>query len=189
MSVIAKMQLEGTLRFNNGSLSKLSCVCENDLMAAYAKADEDKLFTKYSPWGEMRVGTGFYDRNGNTQFQPGKKFYVIVLRNERDGNHLRITKPLCPGAAHVHPANVRAVHDFGNSKQVALAYDKGHGDSRMIGDPEPAGELHWRMTIDNPPAVEFFEPGRFGYWIAFYDADKFTMREALDAAHTVAGDA
>lgn len=115
MSVIAKMKLDGTLDFSGSPLSKLSCVCENDLMAAYAKADEDKVFTKYSPWGEMKIASGFRDKKGNTQFFPGQKFYVVALKSA--------TKPACAKAAHVHPCSTRVVHDFGSSKQVELAYD------------------------------------------------------------------
>lgn len=176
MSVIAKMQLNGTLDFGSGALTKLSCVCENDLMAAYAKSDEDKLFTKYSPWGEMKLGYGFKDKHGIPKYQQGQKFYVIALRSD--------AKPECARAEHVHPAGVRVVHDFGSSKQVELAYDpRSYGAPPCNSMDEHPGELHWRMTIDNPPAVAFFEPGKSGYWIAFYDADKFNIPEALSDAH------
>lgn len=176
MSVIAKMKLDGTLDFSGSPLSKLSCVCENDLMAAYAKADEDKVFTKYSPWGEMKIASGFRDKKGNTQFWPGQKFYVVALKSA--------TRPICAKAAHVHPCGTRVVHDFGSSKQVELAHDaRTAGSAPSDSMAEHPGEFHWRMTIDNPPAVEFFEPGKGGYWVAFYDDTKFTMQEALADAH------
>ena len=170
MSVIAKMKLDGCLDFGSGALSKLSCVCENDLMAAYAKSDEDRLFTKYSPWGEMKLGHKFTQKNGQT-------FYVIALRGP--------TKPICAKAEHVHPARCHVIHDFGTTKQVEVSHD---GWSKSAHQPQPdgfPGEFHWRMSIDNPPAVEFFEPGAYDYWIAFYDADAHTIQEALGDAHRV----
>lgn len=169
MSVIAKMQLNGILDFGSGSVSKLSCVCENDLMAAYAKADEDKLFTRYSPWGEMKLGHSL------RSFPDGTKFYVIVLKSAE--------RPAFAKAAYVHPARVHVVEDYGSSKQVQLSWDgqKKHATASM--DTESAGELHWRMTIDNPPAVAFFEPGKSGYWIGFYPDDKFSQQTALADAH------
>lgn len=179
MSVIAKMQLNGTLDFGSGSLSKLSCVCENDLMAAYAGSEEDRLFTKYSPWGEMKLGYGFKtERSGLPKFQPGHKFYVMAVRSA--------SKPACPGAEHVHPCSVRVIHDYGSSKQVELAYDpRTVGAQPSYAMDEHPGEFHWRMTIDNPPAVAFFEPGKSGYWVAFYDAEKFDRDAAIADAHSV----
>lgn len=175
MSVIAKVQLNGVLDFSSGPLAKLSCVCENDLMASYAKANEDRLFTKYSPWGEMKVGYGFKDKNGSLKFPIGHKFYVVVVRGAE--------KPECEGAEHVHPARCHVIHDFGTTKQVEVSYD---GWSNSVMNPKPEdhpGEFHWRMSIDNPPAVEFFEPGKSGYWVAFYDAEKFNIPSALADAH------
>lgn len=183
MSVIAKMQLNGTLDFGSGSLSKLSCVCENDMMAAYAGANEDRLFTKYSPYGEMKLGHGFKDRNGMPKFQPGHKFYVMVLKNEKVDGTLVLKKPSCPGAEHVHPARCHAVHDFGTTKQVEVSHDGWPVSATSLAPEDRPGELHWRMSIDNPPAVAFFEPGHLGYWVAFYDADKFTSNEAIGDAH------
>jgi hypothetical protein len=170
MPVIAKMQLNGVLNFGSGSVSKLSCVCENDLMAAYAKADEDKLFTRYSPWGEMKLGHSL------RSFKDGQKFYVVALKSK--------SRPKCEKAAHVHPARVHVVEDYGSSKQVQLSYDGYNKNAYTSVDYEHPGELHWRMTIDNPPAVEFFTPGENDYWVAFYPDDKFTQHEALVDAHS-----
>ena len=180
MSVIAKMKLDGALDFANGALSKLSCVCENDLMAAYAKSDEDRLFTKYSPWGEMKLGHKFVTDKGNTKFQPGQAFYVVALRDTK--------KPTCSKAEHVHPVNCRVIHDFGTSKQVEVVHDAWPTSSYNPKPEDFPGELHWRMTIDNPPAVAFFEPGKSGYWIAFYDADKYSIHQALADAHSMDDD-
>jgi hypothetical protein len=170
MSVIAKMQLNGVLNFGSGSVSKLNCVCENDLMAAYAKADEDKLFTKYSPWGEMKLGHSL------RSFPDGTKFYVVALRSK--------TRPTCAKAAHVHPARVHVIEDYGQTKSVQLSWD-GHSQHAMrsVDTAPSAGELHWRMSIDNPPAVAFFEPGQGDYWVAFYPDDQFSQQQALEDAH------
>lgn len=169
MSVIAKMQLNGILDFGSGSVSKLSCVCENDLMAAYAKANEDKLFTRYSPWGEMKLGHSL------RSFPDGQKFYVVCVRAKE--------RPSFAEAAYVHPAGVQSVTDYGSSSQVKLfrAASGGHATS-AIGEI-PVGELDWRMTIDNPPAVAFFKPGQYDYWVAFYPDDKFSQETALSDAH------
>lgn len=171
MSVIAKMQLNGVLDFGTGSLAKLSCVCENDLMAAYAKSDEDRLFTKYSPWGEMKVGYGFKDKHGLPKFQQGHSFYVVALRNYPEDGVLRVERPVCIGAEHVHPCSVRVIHDYGSSKQVELAYDQRTPGSRLTYDAD-----------DHPG--EFFEPGKTGYWVAFYDSTKFSVGSALADAHS-----
>jgi len=180
MSVIAKMKLDGTLDFGSGAVTKLSCVCENDLMAAYAKSDEDRLFTKYSPWGEMKLGHKFVDKHGLPKFPVGKSVYVIALRGKE--------RPICAKAEHVHPARCHVVHDFGTTKQVEVSHD---GWSKSAHNPKPddfPGEFHWRMSIDNPPAVAFFEPGKADYWIAFYDADEFSIHDALGDAHTYSED-
>lgn len=175
MSVIAKMTLNGCLDFGTGSLSKLSCVCENDLMAAYAKADEDRLFTRYSPWGEMKLGHKFVTERGNTKFEVGQSFYVVALRHPE--------RPACLKAEHVHPARCHAIHDFGATKQVEVAHDAWPATAPQPRPDSHPGELYWRMSIDNPPAVAFFVPGKSGYWVAFYDASRFTIREALADAH------
>jgi hypothetical protein len=39
------------------------------------------------------------------------------------------------------------------------------------------------MSIDNPPAVAFFEPGKNDYWVAFYPDYRFSKEEALADAH------
>ncbi len=177
MSVIAKLQLNGTLDFANGSLSKLSCVCENDMMAAYAGANEDRLFTKYSPYGEMKIEHGFKTAKGNPKFEIGHKFYVVILRSLTG-------VPLCPGAEHVHPVRCHAIHDFGTTKQVEISNDGWPMSANLPAPEGTPGVFHWRMSIDNPPAVAFFEPGKAGYYAAFYDADKFTSAEAVYKARS-----
>jgi hypothetical protein len=171
MSVISKMVLKGVLDFPSGAISKLSCVCENDLMAAYAKADEDRCFTKYSPWGVMQLGHSL------RSFPDEKAFYVVALGPDDKGK--------CEGAAHIHPFRVASVtHYGGESAQVEACHD-GCGQSARNLDPDtvPIGALNWRMSIDNPPAVAFFRPGQSGYRVALYDAERFTIETALADAH------
>lgn len=165
MSVIAKLQISSCRAFGTGVLTILNCVCENDLMAAYAKADEDRCFTKYSPWGEAQLGASLVNGVG-ISLTEGRKFYAIALRGER---------PACPGAAKLVQCRIPSITDFGDgmAKRVEIASE--------YGEKTP---FNWRMSIDNPPAVQFFTPGASGYWVAFYDADGFDMQAALADAHS-----
>lgn len=164
MSVIAKLQISSCRDFGKtGFMTTLHCVCENDLMAAYAEAGEDRCFTKYSPWGEMQLGKCLVS-GIQTDMLKGRKFYAIALRGSE--------RPACKGAAAVVPARVAEVAktspDMGRVEIIQAKGDVG---------------LNWRMSIDNPPAVTFFEPGAGDYWVAFYDAIGFNMDEALADAH------
>jgi hypothetical protein len=164
MSVIAKLQITSCRDFGKtGFMTTLQCVCENDLMAAYAEANEDRCFTKYSPWGEAQLGkclvTGV-----PVDMLKGRKFYAIALRGSE--------QPKCEGAAAVVPARVAEVAKTSpDNGRVEIVSFKGE-----VG-------LNWRMSIDNPPAVEFFVPGSCDYFVAFYDALEFSMDEALASAH------
>jgi hypothetical protein len=164
MSVIAKLQITSCRDFGKtGFMTTLQCVCENDLMAAYSEANEDRCFTRYSPWGEAQLGkclvTGV-----PVDMLKGRKFYAVALRGSE--------QPAFKGAAAVVPARVAEVAKTGpDNGRVEIVTFKGD-----VG-------LNWRMSIDNPPAVEFFEPGACDYFVAFYDAIEFNMDEALASAH------
>jgi hypothetical protein len=165
MSVIAKMEIEDCKSFGKtGWLTRLKCVCENDLMAAYAEANEDRLFTRYSPWGDCQLGACLVS-GVDVATLKGRKFYMVTLREEQP--------PKCAGASITLKARCVEVARTGkdsNRVEVASAYCEDRG-------------LNWRMSIDNPPAVAFFEPGESDYFVAFYDAERFTMDEALADAH------
>lgn len=158
-AVIAKMQITGCRDFGaTGWLTTLNCVCENDLMAAYAGAEENRCFTKYSPWGEGQVNAAL--GSGNIEMFTSREVYMVSVRGAE--------KPKCEKALLVVPARVHAITDFGDyqAKQVEVV---GAG---KVG-------LRWKMAIDNPPAVEFFEPGKSDYWVAFYAADEHNRDSAL----------
>jgi hypothetical protein len=164
-SVIAKMQITSCRDFGKtGFLTVLNCVCENDLMAAYADSEEDRMFTKYSPWGEMQLGKCLV-YGVSVDMIRGHKFYVIALRGAE--------KPTCPGATAVIAARCSEVAKLGPERyRVEVGQFRGEEG------------LNWRMSIDNPPAVAFFEPDQCDYWVAFYDASQFTRDTALGDAHT-----
>lgn len=162
-SVIAKLQIVSQRQFGEGQyLTTLQCVCENDMMAAYAGSEEDRLFTKYSPWGEAQVGcllgSGFVPK--------GQKFYAIALRGDPN------VPPPCPKARKVVAVVCEEVANLGHDQSRVEVASRG-----KVG-------LNWRMSIDNPPAVAFFQPRIYDYWVAFYSADEFSRDEALADAHT-----
>jgi hypothetical protein len=159
-SVIAKFQIVSQRQFGEGQfLTSLSCVCENDLMAAYAGSEEDRLFTRYTGWGEAQVGALL----GSGHCTKGQKLYAVFLRSTE--------KPSCPRARKVVAAYVDEVANIG--------HDQGRVE---IAGRDQVG-LNCRMSIDNPPAVAFFEPKVYDYWVAFYCADELTRDEALADAH------
>jgi hypothetical protein len=177
-AIISKMQIKTQRDFGkSGTLATLECVCENDTMAAYAGAEEDRCFTKYSPFGQAQVGTalGF----GSVPLIPGKSLYVIVTR--RDDGFLFPAAQLVqwdPARRYID-ARCISITDFGDGQakvvEVAQSYN-----GEKIG-------LNMKTAIDNPPAVDFFKPGADNYRVAFYDADQFSRDTALaDALHGAA---
>lgn len=168
-AVIAKLQVTSCRSFgSSGGLTILNCVCENDLMAAYAEAEEDRCFTKYSPWGEAQFGG--YLGSGNVELLEGQKFYAIVLRGVRPACAKAATASWKPERRTTLSVRAHAVTDYGDGQAKRIEICNEYN--------EPVG-FNWKMSIDNPPAVEFFEPGKTDYWVAFYPADHFTRDTAL----------
>jgi hypothetical protein len=160
-AVIAKMQITGCRDFGkSGFLTTLNCVCENDLMAAYAGAEENRCFTKYSPWGEGQVGAAL--GSGNLDMFNGRQVYMVSVRGAE--------RPKCKDALLVVRARVHGItnHGDGQAQMVEVV---------QCGANEPG--LRWKMAIDNPPAVEFFVPGQTDYWVAFYAAEQHNRDTAL----------
>lgn len=194
MSVIAKMLVRGQTNFGTGQLFELGCVCENDLMAAYAGSEEDRLFTKYSPSGEMKIHqpASFCLSNtyepmpdvdpgvGETQAGP-KAYYVMALA---EAEHEYVEDPRCnswddknfPGSAAWTFVTCHSLTQFGGD--TARVEFRGGGGTRGRG----VEKLNWRMSVDNPAASNQFKPGT-SYWIALYDAAKFNRDAAIRAAH------
>jgi hypothetical protein len=188
MSVIAKLQVRGVTDFGMGKLIELSCVCENDLMAAYAKAEEDRLFTKYSPWGEMKVSqpegwalTPFAWTAGDP-LAPPPSFYVMALHAD-EHDHVEgqiawhtpdVNFPGCSAWAY---GTCYSVTDFGGTRHVEFRANSG---GKITG--RAIERLNWKMSVDNPGASNQFKPGD-GYYFVLYDASKFDMHQAIRAAH------
>src|SRR3546814_14035258 len=106
MSVIAKLNLLAVRAFGGGSLYEMSCVCQDDLMAMYAKSDEDKLFTNASPWGEARLHTSLGVEPAHPA--PMSKFHDMLVHQQHPGF------PTQPKAATiVRPAQISPPQNFG----------------------------------------------------------------------------
>jgi hypothetical protein len=186
MSVIAKLNVRSQTDFGTGRLIELSCVCENDLMAAYATTEEDRLFTKYSPWGEMKLSQpdGWALGNGKTgdEFGPPPGFYVMALH---ESEHELVPAPSesylpdanFPGASAWAFGYCHSILDLGGTRHVEFrAGNAGTVKGRAV------EKLNWKMAVDNPGASNQFKPGE-RYWIVLYAAEKFDRDAAIRAAH------
>lgn len=178
MSVIAKFATREIAHFGTGQLVSLSCWCENDLMAAYATDEQDKLFTKYSPWGEMRINT-FENHplfKAHSDYNQASAFYVVLLSEAEAGEIDANETQAFPGAEFFCRVRCYSVLDLGaDSKNVEFKITEKQPHRGVDG-------FNWKMAVDNPGASDQFHP-RADYFAAFYDATKFTSREAIRAAH------
>lgn len=173
MSVIAKLEVRDLRDFGSGQLIELGCVCENDLMAAYADSEEDRLFTKYSPWGDARVHTDDSPTFG--KIARGDKFYVMLARTAECG-----ADPM-PGALMRAPARIAGLTNHGDGMAQTVEIASGHRKDPAVFSTVTA--FSWRMSVDNPGATAQFEPGVDDYWIGFYPATSFDRNAAISAAH------
>lgn len=173
MSVIAKLNIRAATAFGTGNLIELGCVAENDLMTAYATSEEDRLFSQYSPWGEMKVcqPAGYSLGSAPDFVSPAKAYYVMMLADAE------VADPAFPGAYAVCKVRLQLT-DFGDGRDKIVEFhsDGGKDDGRGV------DKLFWKMSVNNPGALRQFIPGP-GYWLAFYPADKFTRDTAIAAAH------
>lgn len=174
MSVIAKLSIQSVSAFGFGQLVTLNCIASNDMMADYAGSEEDKLFTKASPWGEVKVAqpAGFSLGVAPTLGQ-GATFYAMVLGEDEvdEENAFR-------GAVAVVEATCHSRTEFGGDSVQVEFFDRYTKTERTKG----IERLNWRMSIDNPPASDQIRPTR-NYVVAFYPADLFTRDQAIAAAH------
>ena len=187
MSVIAKLRVSTLTTFGTGSFVELGCICSNDLMAAYATSNEDKLFSRYSPWGEIRLNQraqwSVFAKDQSHVTPPASPeagaFYAIMLPHEpamdvdweKASAYVKINcyeKAKRAGDG----SHVELREAYGWAKDTADARDR-----RAVIE-----KLSWKMQVDNPPAEEQFVAGR-DYWLLFFDAEKFDMHQALAAAH------
>lgn len=174
MSVIAKMSIRAVSRFGHGSLTELGCVCANDLMAQSAGSEEDKLFTKASPWGEAKLSgpDGFQLGKPADGFGDGTTFYfVVVWADEAPADPEKLNA--FNGATLAFKGRCASLLDLGYSKTVEFAADRqaDRGVDRFA----------WKMMVDNPGAYEQFKPGA-DCWIALYPVERFDRNQAIAAA-------
>lgn len=178
MSVIAKMNITKTSPFATGQHVELGCVCSNDLMAAYAESEEDKLFTKYSPWGEMHVfqpsGFALGTAGDHDTGTPADAFYVMVLFGGEAED-----RP-CEGAYAICQAVCYSRTEFGGDSVRVEFRDRAAKTDRTKG----IDKLNWRMSVDNPGASNQFKAGE-ECLIAFFPASKFDRDTAIAAAHAL----
>lgn len=189
MSVIAKLMIRGVTDFGMGRLIELSCVCENDLMAAYATSEEDRLFSKYSPSGDMKMSqpAGWTLGEEPDEFTPPRAFYVMAL-HESEYAHK---------APDLSPDRDRYQKDRNFPTASAWAFGFCYSmtsfgaDTRRVEFRANSGgsiqgraieKLNWKMSVDNPAASGQFKPGE-RYWFALYDAARFDRDAAIRAAH------
>lgn len=175
MSVIAKLEARDLRDFGSGQLIEFSCVCENDLMAEYAESEEDRLFTRYSPWGEARVHT--QDSAAFGKIVRGDKFYaVLARRSEAEGG--------MPGALLRGTARIAGLtnHGDGQAQTVEIC---GPGDQAAVETFPTISNFTWRMSVDNEGATRQFEPGKGDYVIGFFPAAQHDRDSAIAAAHAV----
>lgn len=171
MSVIAKLDVRGYRPFGTGSLIELGCVCQNDLMAMYADSDEDKLFTKASPWGEARlhVSSGFEF----PQAMLGDQFYAMLVHKDEPGFTVQPE-----GAFLVCPARIASVENMGgttNRVNITSGYD--------VPKELALRNFNWSMSIDNPGASDQLKPGTDGWLFSIFPARQFDKSSAIASAH------
>lgn len=171
MSVIAKMKIANIHDFGSGRLVELSCICENDLMAAYAESEEDKLFTKYSPWGEIKL----HQPANHLLGQREDKFYIMITSKEE-------SEPPFTGSVAFAPLRVVSITDFGDNqaKKIEMC-DEGSQKIERVG----VSSFNWKMSVDNPPVISQLPPSgwKYTHWMSIWPANKFNRDEAIAAAH------
>lgn len=176
MSVIAKLIVRDVHQFGSGSLTDLSCICDNDLMAAYAETEQDRLFTKYSPWGEMKV-------HQNVNFSLGKKddaFYVMILAESEWPETIDYGyQASFPGAFAHCPARCLSITDFGDNQAKRLEFTDNWTGAAPT---KPIERLNWKMSVDNPGATNQIRAGGL-YHVILYPAAHFDRDRAIAAAH------
>lgn len=175
MSVIAKMQIQAVTPFGVGQSLDLGCVASNETMANYAGSEEDKLFSKASPSGSMRLNQPAGFILGKPYHEPGQEpdtFYVMVLFGDE------IDDQSFKGAYAVVEARCASVTDYGGTSKEVRFHDASSKTSRTRG----IDRLNWKMMVDNPGAQVQFKPDT-PCVIAFYPTTNFDRDQAIAAAH------
>lgn len=186
MSVIAKLVVRKVVNFGTGTFVELGCLCDNDLMAAYATSEEDKLFTRYSPWGEMRLNQrsnwAVFTHEEDQHVAPpntGPRSFYVMLLSEEEAYDVTF-----PKASAFIKMNCYSKAQFaGDGSRVELREVYGWNETEPRNSRINVIErMSWKMHVDNPPAEAGFVPGK-DYWVAFYDAAVFDRDQTIAAAH------
>lgn len=170
MSVIAKMIVRNVSDFGSARLVEMSCICDNDLMTTYAESHEDKLFTKYSPWGEIKL----HQPAGWQIGEPNQAFYVMILHADE------VSNKSFPGAYAYSSLAVASITDFGDeqAKRLEMTENQWNKDDRKGVDG-----FNWKMSVDNPAVFAQLKAGKRDYFVAFYPASSFDRDASIKAAH------
>jgi hypothetical protein len=75
--IVGKRIVQSVEHFANSVKVKTVARCENDLMAEYATADENRLFTRYSPHAEEVMTID--NPPVVAEFMPQREFYVLHI--------------------------------------------------------------------------------------------------------------
>ena len=159
MSVIAKMRVSNVNDFGSGRLVEMSCICDNDLMTEYAGSEEDKLFTRYSPWGEIKL----HQPSGWAMGDQNDLFYVMILSKDEAGE-----EPKFPGAYAFCQLRVASITDFGDGQAKRLEMCEGWQAKNC--PSKGVANFNWKMAVDNPAVISQLSPGTENYFVAFYPA-------------------
>jgi len=191
MSVIAKLSVNAFAAFSTGSMVELSCVASNEVMAAYAGSEEDRLFSRYSPSGTIRLHqaanwavftdpqTAYVERDP-TQPWERPMFYVMLIGLDE------AEAPVFKDVAYVQVECYSVSKYAYDGIRVELRDVRGWRDPEKAHSHRDRGDaiekLSWTMHVDNPPAEGQFVAGR-KYWVAFYPVGQFDRDQAIRAAH------
>ena len=194
MSIIAKMSVGARADFSTGSMVELSCVASNEVMAAYAGSEEDRLFSRYSPSGQIRLHqaagwsvfpdpeVAYVERDPAQPWVPPMFYVMLIGLDEKPepgfGENVTYTQVECYSVSKYAYDGVRVelrdVRGWRDPEKLDKAYWRDRGGV--------IEKLSWTMHVDNPPAEAQFVAGR-KYWVAFYPTDEFGRDQAIAAAH------
>ena len=170
MSIIAKMIIRNVVEFGSGNLIEMSCICDNDLMVAYATSHEDKLFTKYSPWGEVKL----HQPSGYQLGQTGDTFYLLITKADE------VLDKTFPKAYAYTPLRVVSITDFGDNQAKKLEMNDGYNNGEKS---KSVSSFNWKMSVDNPLATDQLKPSQESdYFLAIYPAC-FGRDKVISLAH------
>lgn len=178
MSVIAKLTVNSVSDFGSGSLVELSCVCNNDLMTEYAGSHEDKLFTRYSPWGEARL---HLSKDSKLPIKGDQFYFMLLTPQESDITKTTDAGPIHKSALYSTAISVSGLTDRGEGVAKQVEFTAFNPKAPL---PDQITNLNWKMSVDNPAATNQFKPAISGYTLGVYPASAFDRDQAIHAAHS-----